>query len=339
MTDDDLDLLASAYVDGEATSEEVALVEGDPELLARVAELRAISEQVSATPPPPNAALKQQHLAAAMAEFSAQSPQTQGLESQSPQSQSPQSQSPRSQSTVPSLAEKRRDREARKAERSMPQWLSAAAAFILIGGGAIFVAGQLGGSDDESAETATAEIAEDAADDDDTADDTANFAADDAAGSSAARTESAMEESDAMASDSPQESALDESAMEDSAMDDDAMDDDAMEESEVVPDEEAGEQSPSPSTTTTGGFFPGEPVREYDEIPEIEGLLADLPEPRTDLLESRCGLQLDGQLDLELVGYLPITIGGVPAEVFAVLTQDGSDSAIVVDEGCEQLAP
>ncbi len=332
MTEEELDLLASAYVDGEATSEEVALVEGDPELLARVAELRAVSEQLAATPTPADA-LKQQHLAAALAEFSTVMADQQGeATEQTSQNAGSQNTAPTSQSTVPSLAEKRRDREARKADRSnarsMPQWLSAAAAFILIGGGVVFLAGRTGSDDSETAADSIAESAEDSSDD-----------SADAAGASSsearvfetedAMEDEAMEESNAMASD----------AMEESAMDED--DSEAAEEAEVVPAEgDVAQSSPEPTTTTrAGGLFPDEPVRLYDEVPAIEGLLTDLPAPRVDLLNSRCGLELDEQLDLEVVGYLPIEIAGAPAEVFAVLTQDGTDSAIIVDEGCEQLAP
>jgi hypothetical protein len=54
---DTLDELASAYLDGEATPDEVARVESDPELLARVASLRAVGEAVGEPiAPPPEAA-------------------------------------------------------------------------------------------------------------------------------------------------------------------------------------------------------------------------------------------------------------------------------------------
>jgi hypothetical protein len=137
--------------------------------------------------------------------------------------------------------------------------------------------------------------------------------------------------SDFMADDSAEDDAMEESAMDDV---DDAED-------EVLPaDDDGGESgatNPAPSTTTTGGLFPDEPVRLFDSVPAIEGLLADLPAPRTDLLASRCGLELDDLTELEIVGFLPIEIGGDPAEVFAVLTEDGSDSAIIADQNCQLL--
>lgn len=338
MTEDDLDLLASAYVDGEATSEEVALVEGDPELLARVAELRAVSEQLSAMPPV-DAALKQQHLAAAMAEFSGLAASVDsasaGVAAADPASVEPTA-GPNTTSSVPSLAEKRRDREARKAQRSMPQWMPAAAAFLLIGGGVVFLAGR-GGDNDSSAEMATEAL-------DTSSDEAADFMADDASDAVAAEPEARLE-SDMM-----------EESMEDSA-DDSAFDADAAatEESadslaggaagsEVVPDVDDDSEEASPattavaSTTTSGGFFPQEPVMQYAAVPEVDGIFVDLPAPRGELESSLCGFELDGALvDLEITGYLPIEIAGAPAELFAVLTQDGSDSAIIVDESCEQL--
>ena len=68
MTDDELDLLASAYLDGEATPEEVALVERDPALQARVEEFRTLGGGLADTPAP-SPALRQAHLTAALAEF------------------------------------------------------------------------------------------------------------------------------------------------------------------------------------------------------------------------------------------------------------------------------
>lgn len=70
---DHYDELVSAYLDGEATPEEVAQVEGDPSLLGRV---RAF-EQVRLTrlpPVVPSGDVKEQHLAAALAEFDSLAP-------------------------------------------------------------------------------------------------------------------------------------------------------------------------------------------------------------------------------------------------------------------------
>ena len=63
----DLDELASAYLDGEATAEERALVEGDPALLARVADLQAVSGALSAEIELPTTAQRDAAIAAAVA--------------------------------------------------------------------------------------------------------------------------------------------------------------------------------------------------------------------------------------------------------------------------------
>ncbi len=60
------DELVSAYIDGEATAAEVALVEADPTLLARVAHYRAIAEVVASPPPAPSAEAREAAIAAAL---------------------------------------------------------------------------------------------------------------------------------------------------------------------------------------------------------------------------------------------------------------------------------
>jgi|GEM_PF-926036 len=62
------DELVSAYLDGEAAPDEVAMVEASPELMTRVEELRAVSTQLSAPIAPPPAQ-KEAHLAAALSAF------------------------------------------------------------------------------------------------------------------------------------------------------------------------------------------------------------------------------------------------------------------------------
>ena len=57
------DELVSAFIDGEATDEEVALVESTPELMERVALLRSISEMVAA-PVEPTIDRREAHIAA-----------------------------------------------------------------------------------------------------------------------------------------------------------------------------------------------------------------------------------------------------------------------------------
>ena len=66
MTPQDLDELASAYLDGEATAEEAALVESDPRLQDLVEELRAVRNLVAAPVNPPTDEVRDQMIAQAL---------------------------------------------------------------------------------------------------------------------------------------------------------------------------------------------------------------------------------------------------------------------------------
>jgi hypothetical protein len=62
---DDLILLASAYLDGDVTADERALVESDPELLGEVERLRSVRIMLGAVEPS-SISVREQHLAAAL---------------------------------------------------------------------------------------------------------------------------------------------------------------------------------------------------------------------------------------------------------------------------------
>ena len=66
MTPQDLDELASAYLDGEATAEEAALVESDPRLQDLVEELRAVRDLVAAPVDLPSDDVQEQMIAHAL---------------------------------------------------------------------------------------------------------------------------------------------------------------------------------------------------------------------------------------------------------------------------------
>lgn len=66
MTPQELDELASAYLDGEATAQEAALVESDPRLQALVEELRAVRNLVAAPVEPPTGEVQDQMIARAL---------------------------------------------------------------------------------------------------------------------------------------------------------------------------------------------------------------------------------------------------------------------------------
>jgi hypothetical protein len=65
--DPELDELVAAYLDGEATAEERARVQGDPLLLARAEQLRAVSRLVAEPVVVPDTAVRDAHIAAALA--------------------------------------------------------------------------------------------------------------------------------------------------------------------------------------------------------------------------------------------------------------------------------
>lgn len=66
MTPQELDELASAYLDGETTPEEAALVESDPRLQELVAELRAVRDLVATPVEPPSDEVRDQMIARAL---------------------------------------------------------------------------------------------------------------------------------------------------------------------------------------------------------------------------------------------------------------------------------
>ncbi len=66
MTPEELDELASAYLDGEATAEEAALVESDPRLQELVEELRAVRDLVAAPVEAPSNEMRDQMIARAL---------------------------------------------------------------------------------------------------------------------------------------------------------------------------------------------------------------------------------------------------------------------------------
>ncbi|MCY3631196.1 MAG: hypothetical protein OXH29_00795 [bacterium] len=67
MTPEELDELASAYLDGEATTEEAALVEGDARLEALVEELRAVRDLIATPVEAPSQEVQDEMIAQALA--------------------------------------------------------------------------------------------------------------------------------------------------------------------------------------------------------------------------------------------------------------------------------
>ncbi|MGI9595680.1 MAG: hypothetical protein ACR2QK_05950 [Acidimicrobiales bacterium] len=333
MTEDELDLLASAYLDGEATSEEVALVERDPGLLARVEQLRSVSGRLTASVPLPAAELKEQHLAAALAEFD-------GPTAAAPTVKLPQGEvvgevvgatrrgtagRDTERSGMPSSPPISLDskREARKV-RSLPQWLPAAAAFLLIGGGVVWLAGQTGSDDSETASVEAADEPTDGGADlaaEEVRAESEQSQAGDAAMDTAEATESAE------AADEGEEEAMNDAA-------EDAADEDAADDGRA-----ATTTTPAAQQAPAGGFFPDEPVMSFAQVPDTESILEDMPPTRLDVGQSNCGLGFEAPAGLEVVGFLPIEIEGERAELLVLVDGAGSESAVILDEACGQMQP
>lgn len=150
---DEADLLASAYLDNEATSEERARVEADPTLMHRVEEFRTIAMENSKVTPP--AGLAGLQIAAALDEFDAMRSAEVGAVATTGEHRP---------APVTSLSERRSRR------ASLPIWLGAAAIAALVVGGLGVIAGG-GGGDDEVASVERSPAASAASADDSLADD------------------------------------------------------------------------------------------------------------------------------------------------------------------------
>ena len=118
----DDDLLASLYLDGEATPAERARVETDPRLLARVQAFEAITNELSSVTPPPG--LDRSQISAALDVFDQQ--QTPAVTA-TPLAGASAAPASSDSAGVTSLAERRE----RKQSKRVPTWLSAAAAVAL----------------------------------------------------------------------------------------------------------------------------------------------------------------------------------------------------------------
>ena len=312
MTDDELDLLASAYVDGEATPEEVALVEADPELLARVEVFRAIEvDEPSAAPE----GLAQRHLAVAMAEFEAlaQAGATDGASVVDLRDRAAR------RSEAAATAEPVR-RQRRSPLPALPSWLPAAAVFVVISGGLIWAIGQGSDSDDDSADE-TAAVAVDTE---------ADAGSDEA--SDVDQSLRAAGEADAAATESAEASEAMEEAMDDAA--DDA--ESAAAPAEGGADEEATEESEDAEAE----FVELAPQLVLDEIPDAETLATlELPEPETRLELSRCGFEVVAPSLGPPIGFVPSEVRGQRAELFLFEDGDGTEIRLLVGDDCQVIEP
>ena len=342
MTDEELDLLASSYLDGEATPDEVAMIERDPSLLARVETLRSAQAALRAPMAVP-ADVREQQLAAALSLFDgsgAADRRTHLAAVETPPVEIDWSQGGEPTSAEP-VIDLRSQREARARERDRWQWASAAAAAAVLLVGGVFLAGQLGSESDFEAAINAADESE-ATDSADESADNATALAEPAAGDDAA-TESAdadtagraAMESEAMAPDAEEDFAADEAGEATADAAEEAADDAADGETAALPPIFRDD-------VPEAGFFPDEPVITYSSIPTSEEIVNDLSLRWRGPENSECLAQVELPAGSELIAYLPIEVtlaDGSLEEVEALylVIGNGAEILLVDPEGCQAL--
>ena len=294
----DDDLLASLYLDGEATVDERARVEANPDLLARVRAFEALADDLSSVAPPPDLARMQ--ISAALDLFDQQRAPA------APQAVAPQG--------VTSLSERRE----RKQSRRVPTWLSAAAALALVVGGIGF-ASTLGGGDDDAS---TTDAAMDSADD--TSASGANRTFEESAATTMADTEAeAAELAPAAAEDAMEESDGDAEELTEEAMADDAGESDDAADAPLEDDGGADDET-APGPTPLDGL-------DASTAAEYLDLLSDQRLRPIDGSPCAGSPLVDGLFGVD--SFIAVVFEG---EISSLLVQAGVPStAVIVGPTCE----
>lgn len=237
-----IDELISAYVDGVAAPDEIALVEGSAEFMSRVESMRSVSAMLGATVTPPPGAVREDHLAAALGEFDllfgdgATDTETGATVTPLPQLAEPElvaaASAPalKQQAGVASLAEARE----RKRPRRLNMVAAAAAAVAILFAGVVAVGLNTGGESMDVVAEASSDAVEPAISSAIESSDQMVLPEDaEAAPAPTAAAARAFEDDamDAMADDA--DDAMEEAAMDDDAMDESMADEEAMEEEEA----------------------------------------------------------------------------------------------------------
>ncbi len=350
MTDEELDLLASSYLDGEATPDEVAMIERDPALLARIEELRVAQIALRAPVPAPSGQTKEAHLAAAFKAFDASAgaerrttlmavdPDIDDTDDADDTAVEPDT------DPVIDLRARRNEQEQREAAAAgRMRWLSAVAGVLVFAAGAVFLVGQVGGGDDT-------ELAGDVVSDE---------ASTEAAGQGGDASAAEAAEPATAADDAADIDQADE-AIESEAMPTDAEGDFALEVPEEAVEEAAdaaeadgtdGDTAQAQGPVINGdlaeeGFFGDEPAATFATVPTSDDLLAELELPWRGLASARCADQAALPDGTEVIAYLPIEIpagdgadDGSPRVVEALyLTAGNQSQVILVDpETCQGI--
>ena len=323
MTPEELDILASSYLDGEATPEEVALVERDPEVMARVREMQSVQEALR-TPAPMSAAVKEQHLAAALAAFGGDDRRASLSVVDGGSTVDLTEPTIDAEPTIDDGVIDLRSRQTRKRPAPALRWMSAAAGFVIFGFGAVFLASQMNSADDTTdVAAATSDAGDDSAEDSFDGDDaTAEFElveADEAAADAMESETMTADAEETLAADEAMEDADEEEAVEESADDAAGLFEPPLLYDDVPPE----------------GFFPDEPVIGYAEIPTSDDLVDNLDLRWRDPGFARCTVDAPITDGSEVIGYLPIEVtqpDGTTAVVEALYVITGpSYKVILVD--------
>ncbi len=335
-----LDEVVSAYVDGEATPEEVRLVEADPALVEQARQLRELvaMDQIEVVPDPD---MKRRHLSNAMAAFEApsvgQPDQNAGRDMRGAGQPAPVvTADDAAAAPVVDLASRRRG------PAGLPRWLSAAAGLVIVVGGIGFVASQNSSEDSAAVETSgdsadeafasrpDDEAMEDEAmeDDEDAMEDEVDSDASvdaEAAADTVESDEDAMEEESADAAMEDEEDAMedDEAAMEDDAGADASADDSGLSRAAEVP-----------ADITTDELLT---IAEEIEVLPIEAALcASAFTTPTAEIEALVGPL--GGTD-QTIEFFPLLVGGEPSEFVVVTDADGERRGVLFDSNCSIVEP
>jgi hypothetical protein len=329
----DHDELASAYLDGQATTGEVERVHGDPDLRARVEEMRAVAGRLSGERPTPDPAARRRHLRVALdafddlADSGDTGPATDDgsavVELTQQREQRYRSASAGGGSRRPGRLDGRANGPAPGRWASSYRWLSAAAVLVVVVGGLGFLATLERQNDDEIQETESAATGEAEAPAESTL----------AAGADSAGRNDLADEEEA----SGQATAEDESADTPAA---------AEEETEEAADGDAGtvatdDASEAAATTApaSGGLFPDEVIEQarqpFGEVPsdaeQADLVTGELVGPEL----STCGPVVSGPQEAELIGFVPVAVNGVNGELLAYRASGGGIVPVLVDSQCQ----
>lgn len=253
-----IELLASAYLDGEVTPEERAQVEASREALDEVERLRQVRAVLGATTEPPAISVREAHLAAALDVWD-RMPETERAGEVTPSAGLDAAAAAAISTPAPSSLNSRRDR---RSGRGTTKWLLGAAAGLAVIAGAGIVFQGLGTSDDSdsasdaseaeapadepaSEDVGVAELAADEFSGEETQSAPATVSADDVE-SEDGRTEGGFAEEPA---EEPADEAMEEEAPAEAAMEE-SMEEESMEEdveAEAAPAEETSNDAEDPA--------------------------------------------------------------------------------------------